>query len=285
LCDDAVRASLEANPTAVGVIVAHCYGVPTRDLYKIQKQCQDRGLWLCEDSCESYGAWIHPRSEEEGATPVQVASVGTLNVVSVRSEKMIGVGEGGVIVGNDTTLVAQAKWWCSRSPCRGAGMWRVYKHDAVGQNFRMPEMLAAVGCAAAEMFPSVIDRKQRIHSWYEKYIQRPELAGVKLQSVTPGDTSVWWVNATVMPEGISGEAVGMQIMEDYPDIEIRPGFYPLDQMEIFKHPTVLPCPNTDLLFRRLVCLPSSVNLQEVQVERVCDALVDALGKVSARGGS
>jgi dTDP-4-amino-4,6-dideoxygalactose transaminase len=284
MCAAATLATLEANKTAVGVIIAHCYGVPVRDIYKIQALCQERGLWLCEDSCESYGALIHSSKADSGASPVRVGSVGTLNVVSVRSEKMIGVGEGGVIVGNDTTLVAKAKWWCSRSPCLGAGMWRVYKHDAVGQNFRMSEMLAAVGCAAAEMFPSVKSRKQSIHKWYEKYMQREELADVQLQAVSPGDTSVWWVNSSLMPEGVSGEAVGMQIMKDYPDIEIRPGFYPLDQMEIFKHPSVLPCPNTDTLFRRLVCLPSSVNLQEAQVERVCSALADALGKIRAQGG-
>jgi len=223
---------------------------------------------------------MHPTSGDDEASLVPVGSVGTLSVISVRSEKMIGVGEGGAIVGNDNTLVAKAKWWCSRAPCRGGGLWRVYEHEGIGQNFRLPEMLAAVGSAAAEMLPSVIDRKRRIHSWYEKYTQRPGLENVKLQCVAPGDTAVWWINSIMMPEGICGETVGMKLMQDFPDIEIRPGFFPLDQMAIFKNAANLPCPNTDMLFRRLVCLPSSVNIQEKDVERICGALEETLTKVS-----
>jgi len=84
----------------------------------------------------------------------------------------------------------------------------------------------------------------------------------------------------MMPEGICGETVGMKLMQDFPDIEIRPGFFPLDQMAIFKNAANLPCPNTAMLFRRLVCLPSSVNIQEKDVERICGALEETLTKVS-----
>jgi dTDP-4-amino-4,6-dideoxygalactose transaminase len=146
-------------------------------------------------------------------------------------------------------------------------------------------MLACVGCAAAEMLPTVIDRKRQIHAWYEKYTNRPELEAVKLQTTGEGDCPVWWVNSALMPEGISGEEVGMQLMKDYPDIEIRPGFFPLDQQKIFKYPTVKHCPNSDALFRRLICMPSSVKLKEEQVERVCTALAASLKVVSERSSS
>lgn len=277
---DAVRVALETNPNVVGVVAAHCYGVPIRDIHEVQELCWGRGIWLCEDACESYGASIHAKATDEGAQARKVGSLGTLNVVSVRSEKMIGVGEGGAIVGNDATLVARAKWWCSRAPCRGGGLWRVYEHDGVGQNFRLPEMLACVGCAAAEMFPTAIAKKRRIHDWYAAHMARPGLEGVQLQSFAPGDDPVWWINSALLPEGLSGEEVGMRLMKDFPDIEIRPGFFPLDQMAIFKHDRVVPCPNTDLLFRRLVCLPSSVQLKEENVERICGALADALKTVT-----
>jgi len=196
---------------------------------------------------------------------------------------MIGVGEGGAIVGNDTTLVARAKWWCSRAPCRGGGLWRVYEHEGVGQNYRMPEMLACVGCAAAEMLGTMIERKRRIHDWYEKHLANfPALADVQMQTCAPGDEPVWWINAALMPEGVNGEEVGMQLMKDYPDIEIRPGFFPLDQMAIFKHKKVTPCKNTQLLFRRLVCLPSSAHLREENIQRICEALAGSKEKVSER---
>lgn len=282
LCKEAIRKALEQDKDAVGVVIAPCYGVPARDFNDILAMCKDRGLWICEDACESYGA---TKGMDDGAK-VPVGALATLTVVSVRSEKMVGVGEGGAILGNDATLVARAKWWCSRAPCRGVGLWRVYEHDAVGQNFRLPEMLAAVGCAAAEMLPTMIERKRSIHQWYiDCMATRPGLQGVKLQKELETDESVWWINAALLPEGISGEEVGMRLMKDYPDIEIRPGFFPLNVMKIFKSKWSHPCPNAETLYQRLVCLPSSNQLQREDIVRICGALEDALGGVMAGGSA
>jgi len=277
---EAVRRAVEVDKDVVGIVVAPCYGVPAKDFFALLRFCKDHGLWICEDACESYGAMQATRSVG-GDAKVPVGSLATLTEVSIRSEKMIGVGEGGAILGNDTVLVGRAKWWCSRAPSRGVGLWRVYEHDAVGQNFRLPEMLAAVGCAAAEMLPVMIERKRAIHSWYKHYFAAmPALSSVKLQLSAEDDEPVWWINSALMPEDISGEEVGTLLMKEYPDIEIRPGFYPLHMMAIFSSSWTQGCPNAELLYKRLVCLPSSSLLAEPDVERICGALAEALQKVT-----
>jgi perosamine synthetase len=271
---DAVKAAIESDSDVVGVVVAPCYGVPARDYLAIAQLCKSKGLWICEDNCETYGATM---LGPDG--PVPVGSLGTMCVVSVRSEKMIGVGEGGAILSNDTMLVSKARWWCSRAPCRGGGLWRVYEHEGIGQNFRLPEMLAAVGCGAAEMLPLMIERKRAIHTWYQKYLQGAEFEGLKLQCTgAPEDRPVWWLNTVLLPVGSEpAETVGMRLMATNPHIEIRPGFFPLQQMEIFKHPTLAqPCPNSDALFERLLCLPSSHQLQEGDIKNICTALAAAI---------
>merc|ERR1719262_1830031 len=105
-----------------------------------------------------------------------VGSLSTMSVVSVRSEKMVGVGEGGAIMSNDGALVSKARWWCSRAPVRGCGLWRVYEHESIGQNFRLPELLGAVGVAACENLPVMIEKKRNIHKWYME-----ELADTPIQ--------------------------------------------------------------------------------------------------------
>mmetsp|Transcript_27120 Transcript_27120/g.76589 ORF Transcript_27120/g.76589 Transcript_27120/m.76589 type:complete len:704 (-) Transcript_27120:175-2286(-) len=278
---EAARRALEANKNVVGIIVAPCYGTPARDFHPVLALCNEYGIWLCEDAAESYGATKCAAAQKGGEGKAPVGALATLCTISVRSEKMIGVGEGGAILGNDAMLVARARWWCSRAPCRGVGLWRVYEHDAVGQNFRIPEMLAAVGCAAAEVFPVMIERKRAIHDWYEAGMAaRPALHGVRIQKEMPGDESVWWLNCALLPEGMSGEEVGMKLMELYPDIEIRPGFFPLNKMGIFASPFAQPCPNAEELYKRLICLPSSNQLGEQDVDRVCSALVGAIGAVA-----
>ena len=77
---------------------------------KIYQLCQEHGIWLCEDNCESYGAKMDPRLEDDNGDPdtfekvhagdwtngqeygaVQaVGSMSTMSVVSVRSEKRAG---------------------------------------------------------------------------------------------------------------------------------------------------------------------------------------------------
>lgn len=123
----AVTKAIEKNPNIVGVVLAPCYGVPSKDHVRIWEFCQAQGLWLCEDNCESYGAFMQIN---EGETPkgsnsisnhiisedqhhidyypasvdnrlAAVGSLSTMSVVSVRSEKMVGVGEGGAIMSND----------------------------------------------------------------------------------------------------------------------------------------------------------------------------------------
>merc|ERR1740121_3189812 len=280
---EAVRRALDSDQGVVGVVIAPCYGVPARDFNEVLALCRERGLWLCEDACESYGAVKAMPPGQDGPAKVPVGALATLSVVSIRSEKMVGVGEGGAILGNDPTLVARAKWWCSRAPSRGVGLWRVYEHNAVGQNFRLPEMLAAIGSAAAEMLPTMVERKRAIHSWYEAGIAAsPALRAIKLQKESSGDESVWWITAALLPDGLSGEKVGMQLMKEYPDIEIRPGFFPLGQMGIFKSEWAQPCPNAEALYHGMVCLPSSNQLLEADVGRVCGALEEAIGQVRAR---
>lgn len=100
---EALQHGLETISGLVGVVIAPCYGVPLRDYHKIKALCDKHKVWLCEDNCESYGASMS--KSENSAELVPLGSLADIAVVSVRSEKMIGVGEGGAILSNDADLV------------------------------------------------------------------------------------------------------------------------------------------------------------------------------------
>lgn len=272
LCKEAVKAAFDADPKIVGVVIAPCYGVPARDYHAIQALCEERKVWLVEDNCETYGAWMRRSADTDKIAPV--GSLGTMSVVSVRSEKMVGVGEGGVILSRDSDLISKARWWCSRAPTRGAGLWRVYEHDEVGQNFRLPELLAAVGLASAEALPSNIHRKTAIH---EQYAAGFAGTGLTLQGSSPVDKPVWWLNAFVLPQNskMTAEQLGHAVMDAYPELEVRPAFYPLHWMRPFAA-DARPCPNAEDLYRRLFCLPSSGQLTDEDVKHVVSAVREQL---------
>lgn len=282
----AVKLAVDSDPNVVGIVIAPCYGVPSRDHLLIRDLCEEHGIWLCEDNCETYGA--HMASVEiDGKTStandagviVPVGSLSTMSVVSVRSEKMVGVGEGGAILSKDPALVSKARWWCSRAPVRGCGLWRVYEHENVGQNFRLPELLGAVGVAACENLPVMIEKKRRIHEWYMENLK--DVSYLKFQETRPTDAPVWWLNSIkIMRPNDTGlenmaEAVGMEIMKNHPNVEIRPAFYPLHKMSSFeKH--AQPCPNSEQIYDSMFCVPSSALLTETDVMEVCAAVKESL---------
>ncbi|CAD7947921.1 unnamed protein product [Amoebophrya sp. A25] len=340
---DAVREAIMSDEQIVGVVIAPSYGTPSRDHLKIYDLCREQGLWLCEDNCESYGAVMQLGDGEEmkdmagemtqaGSTSTlsnsgrtaKVGSMSTMSVISVRSEKMVGVGEGGAILSKDAALVSKARWWCSRAPVRGCGLWRVYEHETIGQNYRLPELLGAVGLSACENLPVMIERKRRIHQWYKELLG--DIPFLQFQHSRPLDEPVWWLNALLirtpanieLPEqfrglgevgsiinsvasssgsGLDGveakasssrsaslpaqnlaETVGMGVMREHPNIEMRPAFYPLHKMSCFAD-CARYCPNADFVYERLLCVPSSAQLTRSDVEEVCQALRNSLTEV------
>jgi len=97
----------EGKPKAV--MVVDVYGFPARDKEKIIDICKKEDIYLIEDCCEAHGA------KYKGKT---LGSFGDIAAFSTRSEKMMGVGEGGLIATDDDELIENAFYWAARaSPC------------------------------------------------------------------------------------------------------------------------------------------------------------------------
>merc|ERR1712176_536615 len=64
---DAVKDALAKNPKICGIVIAPCYGVPSKDHMRIHDLCVEKGIWLCEDNCESYGATMDATRYHDGA--------------------------------------------------------------------------------------------------------------------------------------------------------------------------------------------------------------------------
>ena len=116
---------------------------------------------IIEDSSESLGSEINKK---------KIGTFGDIGVFSIRSEKMIGVGEGGVIVSNNKNLFDKIKLIASRhSPFRGNRdpYWKKYYCSGEGYNYLMPHLLGAIALAQIEKFKKVIlPRKIKIGKLY-----------------------------------------------------------------------------------------------------------------------
>ena len=115
----------------------------------------------------------------------------------------------------------------------------------------------------------MISRKRAIHEWYKEAFANSRF---KLQHRAEDDDPVWWINSVVLPDDLRGKAetIGSLLMYKHPEIEIRPGFFPLHRMKPFQN-VCLSCPNAIELYDRVICLPSSAMLTQSDIQHICKA--------------
>lgn len=240
------------NPKAV--IIVHVYGFPARDTEKIAELCKKKNIFLIEDCAEAHGAQIGDK---------KVGTFGDIAIFSIRSEKMIGVGEGGMILTNNAELLDKAYYWAARAaPRRGDKYpyWYTYFYSGVGMNYLLPHLLGAVGRAQIENFDEILSRKRKVGAEYQALCSR--IAGIRLQKKIQGINPCYWLNIVILENKSKEEVrkIGQKLIEK--GIEIRPPFWPLGNQEIFKKFVYGTQEVGTFIFEKGIILPSSVFLAD-----------------------
>ncbi len=247
------------------LMIVHIYGFPARDTEQLAKICNENGVFLIEDCSEALGANIGGRS---------VGTYGDIATYSIRSEKMIGVGEGGVVVTNSKKLLDNAFYWVSRAaPYRTDKdpYWKTYQYTGVGTNYLLPHLLGAVARAQIENFDEILKRKVAIGLRYQKLFSR--IPGVRLQKLIKGHSPAFWLNIVIL-ENLDKEDVrriGKSLIKA--GVEIRPAFWPLGDLRPFKKMKCGSQKGAMQIFYNGIVLPSSVYLADNGCRKI-DEVVD-----------
>jgi perosamine synthetase len=135
---DSIRAAVDSRTKAV--VVAHLYGA-TPDLVQLAAFCRERNLLLIEDCSQSFGArW----------QDLSAGSVGDAATFSFYGNKLITTGEGGMVWTRSPEIAARARL------LRNHGQDRPFHHVAYGLNWKMPNLLAALGVEQLRRIPELI---------------------------------------------------------------------------------------------------------------------------------
>ena len=243
----------EGRPAAV--MLVHVYGFPARDLEKIIEICKREDIFLIEDCSEAHGAEYNGK---------KVGSFGIVSVFSVRSEKMIGVGEGGLILTNNRDIINRSLYWASRAaPYRNKKdpYWYKYLYTGVGMNYLMPHLLGAVGRAQIENFPNIMLRKKLIGERYQSLFMSEK--GVQLQRTIQNTKPVYWLNTIILKDKSKIEVRRLGEILINNGLEIRPTFWPLGNQPIFERYSWGMQNVGNFLFENGIVMPSTaVSLSE-----------------------
>lgn len=236
------------------ILIVHNYGNPC-DMDEIAKIAKENKIYLIEDAAEAHF------SKYKGKC---VGTIGDIGCFSFHATKMIATGEGGAVVTNNPEL--DKKMSSIRS--HGMSSRGMYWHDEIGNNFRLANVLAAIGVAQLENIDKILENKKRVYNSYREKLGKIE--GIEFQKFQENSEPVIWAVALkINPEKFK---LGRnEIIEEMKKrgIETRPGFYPFHAMPIYNSDIL---PVADEISKRIISLPSYSTLKEEEIEYISNSL-------------
>lgn len=259
-CIDPAQVAAAITPRTKAIIPVHLYGHPA-NMTALCEIAARHGLAIVEDAAEAHGARADGRP---------VGGLGTVGCFSFYGNKIFTTGEGGMVVTNDTALVARMV----RARDHGMDPTRHYWHPEIGYNYRMTNLQAAIGVAQLARAPEILHRKRDIADRYRALLT--DVPGITLPPEASWAYNAYWMFSILLEESAPCTRDELRSQLAGGGIETRPFFYPLHQMPPYATATSYPVAET--LARRGINLPSSVTLADHDVRRVATAVRDALGE-------
>ncbi|MGD8386336.1 MAG: LegC family aminotransferase [Desulfobacteraceae bacterium] len=217
----------------------HAYGYPA-DMAKLLDVCREYGVLVIEDAAEALGS----RYGES-----HCGTMGILGILSFNGNKTITTGGGGMIITHDEDLARRAKHLTTTAKVDHP--WD-YMHDAVGYNFRMPNLNAALGCAQMEELESFLARKKEQAARLEGFLEGVE--GVEVVSPDTGEANHWLNLARVPDEDRDDILYGLNAR----GIQARASWMPLCDMPPYRGYERFEIRSARELYASVICLPNGV---------------------------
>ena len=154
---------------------------------------------------------------------------------------------------------------------------RRFLHAELGFNFRLTNLQAALGLTQVERMDEIVERKRRMGQAYTERLS--EMAGLELQVQQPWAKSVYWMYGLVVGEetGLDAAEFGRRLAER--GVETRPFFLGMHEQPVLQERGLFAgesYPVAERIARQGLYLPSGLGLEESQIDRVCQAVGEAL---------
>lgn len=230
---------------------AHILGYPF-DLDAAQAFAKRHRLVLIEDAAESLGSTWRGR---------HCGTYGTLSGLSFNGNKLVTTGGGGAVLTADARLARRAKHLTTQAKCDPFE----YAHDEVGYNYRLTNVLAALGVSQLELLPKYLAQRRRIAGWY-----REALPGLPVE---PDDARASWNRWLLAVQTASAkEKARLTAALEKAGCQARPLWIPVPLQKPFRgHPST-PIPQARRAYATALNIPSTTTLDRAGVRRVARVL-------------
>ena len=240
--------NLTLNHPKTLVIGVDLYGACC-DYGAISKLCRRYGAIFVDDAAEAVGATWKGKS---------AGSAGLAGIYSFNGNKIVTTSGGGAIVTDDRGLAERAKKRAQQS--REKCAW--YEHREVGYNYRLSNILGALGIAQLDRLPAILEKRRANFEWYAKNFPGDVMV--------PPEGSNHWLTVGLLPSRRERDAMSRALAAA--DIESRPVWKPMHLQPVFAGCRVFGGEVAETLFERGICLPSGTDLSAADFRRIAGAL-------------
>jgi dTDP-4-amino-4,6-dideoxygalactose transaminase len=233
------------------------------DYTRIEAMCAERGIPVVSDAAEALGS-------RHAGRPA--GSFGTSAVLSFNGNKVLTTSGGGCLLTDDARAADRARYLGSQARQPAVH----YEHTEIGYNYRLSNVLAALGLAQLARLDEMLDRRRAVRELYNQvFAGRP---GVRIfQRAGDRDDNCWLTAVLVDPVQSGWSCPELVATLAAAGIEARPLWKPMHQQPLFASARSFLNGHADQLFARGLSLPSGSVLtaeQTAWIVRVVRSFLD-----------
>jgi len=239
------------------LILTHLYGM-SADIEKIVEICKVHGVYLIEDAAESLGATFNGK---------YTGTFGDFGVYSFNGNKILTTSGGGMLVTNRKEWRDKALFYATQAkePCVH------YEHNEYGYNYRMSNVLAAIGVAQMEVIEARVAKKREIFEWYKEFLS--DISEMSFMPELENSRGNRWLT-TLLFETINPNRI-MKALEEI-NVESRPLWKPMHLQPLFKDAQKYVDGTSEELYKKGLCLASSTTMSKNDVTMICQTIKEQL---------
>ena len=242
------------------VIVTDIYG-QSADYKLIAEICDKHQTPIIEDAAESLGAEYNRK---------KCGSFGEMAILSFNGNKIITTSGGGMLLTDRSEFVLKAKKLSTQS--REEALH--YEHAQVGYNYRLSNILAALGRAQLKSLDQYVEKRREIFNYYYNNLKNVE--GIRFMPEIENGKSTRWLSVVLM-ENINHDKIE-DIIRSFSEenIEVRPIWKPMHLQPVFEDASFYyngQKPISASLFEHGLCLPSGSDLSKNDLNRIIELLL------------
>lgn len=245
----------EKKPKAL--IVTHLYG-QCADIEKIADICNLHGVYLIEDAAESLGAIYNGR---------HTGTFGDFGIYSFNGNKILTTSGGGMLVSSNKDWIEKAKFYSTQAK----EPFIHYEHEEYGYNYRMSNVLAAIGVGQMEVIEDRVVKKREIYEWYKEFLSDAE--EITFMPELENSRGNRWLTAMIFEKSDYNKI--MKALEEI-NVESRPLWKPMHMQKLFSNAKAIADGTSEELFNKGLCVASSTTMTKDDVKMICNVIKESL---------